>query len=268
MVSMNHKSSGGIGGTDNDGLYRKPIVPSLDDEPIHILDENATQAKELLTELHDSILSVSFPPEEYIRPPAPAEADGPALIACQKDGLVLGGALGEWYPRSESLLLAYLAVRPGFRAKGIGELLMAAVVERWLSKVPLAFLELDDPHHHAPHPGYGDPVARLRFYARFGVRTLAIPYFQPSLADHLPRAYHLLLGVIAKERVEPPSTIPGARVAAFIEEYFEVSEGSDALQAPEVQRLLRACAVPEISLLSLRQTPRVAAIQNDVDHPK
>ena len=249
--------------------HQKPTTTSSSSgASICILDENAPQAEELLVELHDSVLSVSFPPEEYLRPPALDEVDGPVLIACQKDGLVLGGALGEWYPRSESLLLAYLAVRHGFRAKGIGKLLMAAVVERWLSKVPLAFLELHDPCHYTLHPDYGDPVARLRFYDHFGVRILAIPYFQPSLAEHLPRAYHLLLGVITPEGVEPPPTIPGARVAAFIEEYFEVSEGSDALRNPEVQRLLEACAVPEISLLSLRQTPRVAVIQNDVDHPK
>ena len=55
----------------------------------------------------------------------------------------------------------------------------------------MAVLEMDDPRFHAPHPHHGDPDARLRFYGAFGVRLLAMPYFQPRLRPHLPRAHHM-----------------------------------------------------------------------------
>ena len=136
---------------------------------IKVFDQNSPRAAELLRELHDEVLLPSFPPEEYIPPTVIDPSREMAVIACDEDGRVLGGALGEWYPASRVILLGYLAVRPGLRGQNVGGTLLTALRERWLNPDSLAVLELDDPRYHEPHPDRGDPEARLRFYGRSGV---------------------------------------------------------------------------------------------------
>jgi len=219
-------------------------------EKVQLFDQDSPRAAELLRELHDEILFPSFPPSEYVSPATIDPEENLAVIACSGDGQVVGGALGEIYPDSKALLLGYLAVRPGVRGSGVGSALLAALKQRWLGAHPLAFLELDDPRHHSTDPGYGDPTARLRFYGRFGIRLLTIPYFQPRLREDLPRGYHMILGVIPPDGSTPPQTIPGHQVTAFLREYFEVCEGDAAPDDPEVRWLLDAAASPEIALVS------------------
>jgi GNAT superfamily N-acetyltransferase len=220
-----------------------------DDRHVQLFDQGAPDAVELLRELHDKVLAPSFRQEEYLPPTTIDLQDGPALIACADDGTVIGGALGEVYPDSGALLLGYLAVRPDQRGKGTGGVLLAALKERWLPRYPLAFLELDDPRHHRPHPTHGDPARRLSFYAAFGIRLLTIPYFQPRLRGDLPRGYHMLLGVIPPTEATPTS-MPAHQVTAFLREYFVACEGTGALDDPEVHRLINAAsAADEIPLV-------------------
>jgi GNAT superfamily N-acetyltransferase len=217
---------------------------------MRLSDQASPDAAMLLRELHEKVLAPSFSAEEYI-PPTTFEPSGElSLIACDDDGSVLGGAIGELY--STAVLLAYLAVRPGFRGSGIGSALLAAVKQRWLGQRPVTFVELDDPRHHKPDPGYGDPADRLRFYGSFGTRLLAMPYFQPRLRDNLPRGYHLFLGVVPPEGVAPPTTMPASTVTEFLKEYFEVCEGSATLNDPEFRWLLQAAeGQEEISLVTV-----------------
>jgi GNAT superfamily N-acetyltransferase len=216
---------------------------------IRLHDQHSPRAADLLRELHDEVLRPSFRPEEYVSPAVIKTGARPALIACADDGLVVGGALGEVYRDSGVLLLSYLATRPGFRSKGIGGTLMAALRERWLDACTLAVLEIDDPRHHAAHPDYGDPEARLRFYGASSVRLLPIPYFQPRLRAHLPRAYHMFLGVIPSAGATLPRSVPTARVSAFLREYFADSEGSVSDGDAELGRLLDACRGPDLELV-------------------
>ena len=214
----------------------------------YLYDQDSPNAAMLLRELHEQVLSVSFSPVEYIPPTTFECTDELALIACGDDGLVLGGALGEIY--STAGLLAYLAARPGMRGGGIGSMLLAAIKDRWLGRRPIMFVELDDPRYHEPHPDYGDPVARLRFYGAFGIRLLSIPYFQPRLRADLPRGYRVFLGVVQPDGGAGPATVPASEVTGFLREYFEVCEGSEALDDPEVRWLLDAVAEqPQISLV-------------------
>jgi GNAT superfamily N-acetyltransferase len=215
---------------------------------IQLFDQDSPQAAALLRELHDEILSPSFPAEEYIAPVTIDPKDGLAVIACSA-GQVVGGALGELYPASQALLLGYLAVRPGLRGSGVGSALLGALKERWLGAHPLMFLELDDPRHHTTDANFGDPAARLRFYGRFGIRLLTIPYFQPRLGADLPRGYHMILGIIPADGVTPPQTVSGDQVTAFLREYFEACEGSAADDDPEVRWLLDAASEPQITLV-------------------
>lgn len=215
-----------------------------------LFDQDSPDAAMLLRELHANVLALSFSPDEYIPPTAFEPAGELSLIARADDGLVLGGALGELY--STAVLLAYLAVRPGFRRDGVGSALLAAVKERWLGQRPVTFVELDDPRHHKPDPSYGDPAARLRFYGAFGTRLLAMPYFQPRLRNHLPRGYHMFLGVVPPDRAAPPTTMPTSAVTEFLKEYFEVCEGSGTLDDTEFRWLLDAAdGQQEISLVAV-----------------
>ncbi len=237
--------------------YSEPVVTTRGGLDIRLFGPDSPRAAELLREFHDGILRPSFGPEEYV-PPAVIKLEGdPAVIACADDGLVIGGALGEIYPASGVLLLGYLAVRPGLRGKGIGSVVMAALRERWLDRDTLAFLELDDPRYHAPHPDHGDPLARLRFYAASGVRLLTIPYFQPSLRSYLPRGRHMFLGVIPPAGAVLPAALPAPRVTAFLREYFEACEGPAVLDDPEVLRLLDACGGSSIDLAPVEDYGRL-----------
>src|SRR5215212_3834007 len=139
-----------------------------------VVDGNREGRPELARRFYDEILRPSFPAAELIDPWWAGGADrydGPYLLALEGDDVV-GGALGEWYPGSQTLLLSYLAVHPDRRGAGIGTRLMEAIAERWYPAYPsrLALAELEDPAHH--DSAIQDPVLRLRFYARFGVEAL------------------------------------------------------------------------------------------------
>lgn len=217
--------------------------------PVRLDDQHSPDAPALLRELHDTVLRPSFRPAEYVSPAVVKVADSrPAIIARAPGGQVAGGALGHAYPASGVLLLSYLAVRRELRGQGVGTALMAALRERWLSAGTLAVLELDDPRHHAPHPAYGDPAARLRFYGANGVRLLDLPYFQPGLRPGLPRVQHMFLGVIPAPGVTLPPSVDGHQVSAFLDEYFADSEGTIGGDE-ELTGLLSAARVPRVRLI-------------------
>ena len=232
------------------------MTGSQSDHDIQLFDQDSPQAADLLRKLHDEVLFPSFPANEYIPPTTIDPKDGLAIIA-YSDGQVVGGALGDLYPASQALLLGYLAARPGLRGSGVGSALLGALKERWLDEHPLAFLELDDPRHHVTDPNLGDPAARLRFYGRFGIRLLTIPYFQPRLRAGLPRGYHMILGVIPPDGGTAPQTLPGHQVTAFLREYFADCEGSAAQDDPEVRWLLEAADEPQITLVGTEEFGRV-----------
>jgi GNAT superfamily N-acetyltransferase len=227
-----------------------------------IVDEHAADGPQLLRQLHHDVLGPSFPPEEYI-PPADGELDdpGPYLIACAEDGTVAGGALGELYPRSDSLLLSYLAARPGWRGHKVGSLLLDAVFQRWIGPRTLAFVEIEDPRHPrhdaAGVAAYGDPAARVRFYSRFPVSAICAPYFQPGLGAGAPRAYHLLLCVLGvPEEMRAEGGIASAPVLRFLEEYFTVCEEGAPADA-QARWLLDAYRAPVLPLVPLADFWRV-----------
>lgn len=219
-----------------------------------VVDGNREGSPELTRRFYDEILRPSFPPAELIGPFR--EYDGPFLLALE-EGDVVAGALGEWYPESQTLLLSYLAVHPNRRGAGIGTLLMEAIAERWYPAYPsrLALAELEDPDHH--DSPIQDARLRLRFYARFGVEALAVPYFQPALRPSSGRVRHLLLSVLAAgpDALVRPGTVDGAAVRAFLTEYVEACEGAaDPDRDPELRALLDACR-GEVALVPLVDGP-------------
>jgi GNAT superfamily N-acetyltransferase len=151
------------------------------------------------------------------------------------EGEPVAGLLGEIYPASGVLLIAYLVVRGSQRGRGRGTALLAETLATWQASLrpSLVLAEIDDPRFHAADADKGDPVARARFYDRTGARLLAMPYFQPSLRLGSPRVYDMLLICYGDG-----DSVPSETVITFLSEYFEACEGVQVLTNPEFQKLL------------------------------
>jgi GNAT superfamily N-acetyltransferase len=214
---------------------------------VTILDDRTADRK-LLRQAREEILRPSFPKEQYVDDDD-APHVGPLLVAVSDSGLTLGIAVGEIFSASDALL-GYLAVRPGYRGQNVGNALMTAIVQQWLTDGRQWFIEVDDPRHYPSREDHGDPAARLRFYHRFGVVAIPIPYFQPRLAPTLDRGAHMILGIVPPAGVHPRA-VSGASVRAFLEVYFAGCEGPGALSDDDLVWLLRWCEVDELPLIPL-----------------
>lgn len=185
------------------------------------------------------------------------------LTAADEDGTVLGGAVGECFPRSGVVLLAYLAVRPGGRGSGAGSVLLRAARDAWTAELSprLIVLEVEDPRDFAGSESFGDPVARVRFYERHGARALPIPYLQPALGPDTARVPGLMLMVMGGSAAA--ATVEGKLVSDFLTEYFEEFEGPAVPGDAELELLLAACARPGgLPLLTIDELPPAAERRN------
>jgi len=93
---------------------------------------------------------------------------------------------------------------------------------------------------------FGDAIARMRLYERFGARTLPVPYSQPALRPGSARVPHLLLMVFAADPRARLATgrVDGRVVSRFLTEYFASAEGSARPDDTELEAMLRACSEP------------------------
>jgi GNAT superfamily N-acetyltransferase len=197
---------------------------------------------DLFDRFYHTVLAPAFPPEEledietvrtlYYEPSPPV----PGLVALRA-GDPVGGTLGEYYSDGNVVLLAYQVVRADCRGIGIGSALLTRALHSWRELLaPSAIVaEVEDPRgrHSGPH---GDPKARLRFYERMGGKLLPLSYFQPSLGRGLPRVRGMLLVCLDPER----NSLPKHTVLAFLDEYMEAAEGSQASTADREYLDLRA----------------------------
>jgi GNAT superfamily N-acetyltransferase len=200
------------------------------------LVEAADVAEPQFRRFYNEVLRLSFRPEELVSvddllAACRAERSRVPGILALVDGGPVGGILGEYYPDSGVLLIAYLAVRRGGRGGGVGATLLAEARRRWQAshRPTLVLAELEGLHSPS-HPGYGDPAARLRFYDRCGARLLPVPYFQPALRPGLPRIPGMLLIGFGAGSDPAPDRVPAATVRAFLEEYFTDCEGAANLR--------------------------------------
>lgn len=128
------------------------------------------------------------------------------------------GICYERYPASNVGLVTYMVVAPAMRGQGIGErLLRAAVDELHGEGVPLVLGEVNDPRQRGNWE-------RLQRFQRWGARVIEGRYVQPALDPGLARDHGLLLIALAGSR-PLGDAIDGARVRAFVDELYAVTEG-------------------------------------------
>jgi hypothetical protein len=233
---------------------------------INIEELDATEADDV-ADFYHLILASNFPDDELETSEgfvAGLNSGGTlALVARTGEGVIAGGAVGDLFPRSNVLLLSYLAVPAAGRASGTGGLLMRAVTEVWGSRLnpSLFIMEVEDPRYHHSDANFGDPEARVRFYERLGARTLPVPYFQPALGSRGPsarRVPHLMLMVFGGTQM-PQGTqeVDGRIVEFFLTEYLEGCEGPVHPDDAAAQRMLAACRRPGgLPLLRVSELPR------------
>jgi predicted N-acetyltransferase YhbS len=183
-----------------------------------------------------------------------------ATVALGPGGEVIGGVVGEVYEPEGVLLLAYLAVRPALRGRGIGAALVRHAAARWFARrsVRLALAEVHDPRRWPARAGE-EPVARLRLFARLGARVLDVPFVQPGLGPGGARSRgFLLLAFHVDPGVEAGAGVRSDVVGAFVRRYYATAEGAREPYDPELARLLGAIeGRPAIALLPASEYERV-----------
>jgi GNAT superfamily N-acetyltransferase len=241
-------------------------------EPSHLRLQDLREAYDarLLEAMYEHVLEPSFAADELdpldsIAAGLCAAGDPLTLAAVAVEGdAALGGLIGELYRRSGVLLIAYLAVSPDHRGRGIGSRLLAEAAAGWYHEldVALALGEVHDPRHYAAIEGPG-ALARLRLYGRLGARLLDMPFVQPALSPERRRvpqmlllAFHVAPSSLAAG-VEPPSLEP-TRVRTFIRDYYTAAEGGvPAAEDVEYARL-ESCLTRPIRLLSVAELEAVS----------
>jgi GNAT superfamily N-acetyltransferase len=221
----------------------------------------------LVRSLYREVLAPSFPPAELVTE-ASFVADHAAgrllSLGVVEDERVVGGVVGSWYAGPRVLLVLYLALAPGHRGGGVGGRLVATALDRWRALGPVLVLgEIEHPAYHAGSAAHGDPVARLRFYARLGARVLALPYFQPGDGPGGERVPALLLVSFPLGRPSPqerePGGAPAAPLRAFLEEYLRDSEGTLA-DDDATRRLLDAASGDRVPVVDPDDAAALATV--------
>ncbi|RMI09184.1 GNAT family N-acetyltransferase [Cellulomonas triticagri] len=194
--------------------------------------------------VHERLLAPTFRADELLSPDelvagwtGPDAGPSAVLLADDEPVAVM---LGGWFAGGRVLLLEYLAVDAEARGLGLGARLLGDLLPRWAAAAPggpgaLVLAEVDDPRAWSADAAQGDPVARLRFYARYGARLLPFPYTQPALRPGADRVPGMLL--LRLDRT-PAGAATGADVAAFLAEHYAAAEGPDALADPAVARMV------------------------------
>jgi predicted N-acetyltransferase YhbS len=225
------------------------VVLTVGRPPLRMrLRELGPDAEDAVVErFHREVLAPAFPSDELetaaslaARLRGASEPAGLALVALGDGDEILGGLVAERYTAEGVLLLAYLAVRPKARGRGVATALMERAADTWYAdeRVKLAVAEVHDPAHWSVSEG-SRASARLRLFARLGARRLPIAFVQPRVEAGRGRvAGMLLLALYADERVTGGGGVPSALVDGWLRRYFEVSEAIRPPYDPELTALL------------------------------
>jgi len=240
-------------------------------EVVAFRDLDVDHDEELVGRFHHDILAVSFAPDELEDVATLArglrgkgDLDVLASVALDGNDAVLGGVVGEVYVRGSVLLLAYLAVRPDLRGRGIGTVLMERVAPLWYARpaVRLAVAEVHDPRAWSQVAG-DDPARRLRLYERLGARLLAVPFVQPTVGAGRARVPGFLLVAFHVDpnievKLDGGTAVSSDIVGAFVRQYFGKAESVTAPYDAQLTELLgRISEHPAIPLLPVSEYDRI-----------
>ncbi|MEV0647303.1 GNAT family N-acetyltransferase [Phytomonospora sp. NPDC050363] len=207
----------------------------------------------LLDAVHRDVLSPSFPPAELepLDSLRAEVAEGRTVVSAVLDAgkRPVAAAVGHWSPQARVQLLSHLAVLSSQRGTGVGRQLLGHVLDDWrVSHRPCLILaEVEHPEAHGGSDAHGDPLARLRFYARFGAMALDLPYFQPALAPGGERMFGMLLLVLHIDPElmgEGAGTVSAVPLRAFMIEYLAHTEGTRPESDPSTVALFGAIDQP------------------------
>lgn len=199
------------------------------------------------------ILAPSFAASELTpRSAFLAQARSGALVALLAwlDDVLCGVIVGE--RTGSTMLIAWLAVRADLRGHGVGSALLDVAKEEWMRSpdVKLVLAELERPDMHVADEAFGDPDRRLRFYAGHGVAALNFPYYQPPIAEGMPRVRGLLLALVASRAAAKAPRMLEAVEAAAVRNYLVNTFGSPADADAETARIHTAAGA-DIRLVAL-----------------
>lgn len=199
---------------------------------------------EEMREAHRALMTASFRAAELMSEDdfvAQFAGRAEAVLARDENGRMLGVAVVEHF--HDAVLLQYLVAAPQSRGKGVGSGLLKAVIAGWARTVSVLLAEFDRPDVQSSHPLHGDPAARLRFYARFGARALALPYFQPPVSAKTGREHGMLLAVFDPDgAIARRGRLSAAQTTAVRKYLDDVLDGADD---PDARRLRDAAGVPD-----------------------
>jgi GNAT superfamily N-acetyltransferase len=227
----------------------------------------SVEAGALLDAVHADVLTASFPPNELSSVEGLREGIGAGytsvLAVVDEDGVPRAAAVGDWSAETRVALLSYLAARPGDRSTGLGGRLLSHALATWRDRWQpcLTVAEIEHPSAHEATASFGDPAARVRFYSRFGLRPLDLPYFQPALRPGDSRAYGLMLCVFDTAdacRGAEPDTVDGEVLRRWFIEYLAGSEGAvadDTATAALLRTMDRTGGVRVLSFDDLAEVP-------------
>lgn len=227
------------------------------------------------TELHEvyaALLAPSFPPSELV--PTDWLIDGVAsgavsVLVTEEGSGPVAIAVTEPLDPSPAVLLTYFATRADRRGQGLGSRLFAAMVTavRERTDAPLLVAEVERPDRHTGSAEFGDPSARLRFYARHGARALDLPYFQPPIGDGDPVHGMLLLALHVDESLltttpDGHPVIPGPGVLSDAIDSM-LGDPPPTGDGPAAARLRAAAARATVRVLPLDDYQQVPSSEPD-----
>jgi GNAT superfamily N-acetyltransferase len=238
--------------------YSCAVLLSYGGKPLRIVE--ITEPGLALDAVYFDVLQLSFPPSELVTVDAlgrgVASADASVASLVDSAGCPFAAAVAEWSPTSGVLLLTYLAARPEDRGRGLGSALLRHVRREWVLRYDACAMlaEIEHPAAHRGSAMFGDPAARLRFYAERGGRALDLPHFQPALRPGGERVYGLILAVLelaGAAQGARPGRMAAEPLRRFLTEYLDGTDtgaGSDPAVAALWRGLDRPDGVPLLPL--------------------
>jgi len=144
---------------------------------------------------------------------------------------VIGGIVCDYFAKSNSGVVEFLAVDRHYRGKGKAsylyktavDILQKDAVELNGKSLDIVFAEVNDPAKLDVGNDVMDPYGRLNFWRSLHFRNVIFPYKQPALSPNLNTVDYLLLTCCISNTKWPAYSIPKDTIKAFIYDYAKLA---------------------------------------------